>query len=287
MYKLYFQEKGLNVKTTDERASRLGEVTMRAVIPRLERGTRTGAFTLIELLVVIAVIAILASLLLPTIAKAKNKVQRTVCTNNQKQILLATHLYLTENGDYLPWPNYGTSAPGWAYATQNPNFISNNLPNQMVLLTKGLLYPTLQNLRVYRCPLDQTNGILGTHFGQRAQLVTSFVMNRAVCGEGSLEGRMPNTFKLSQFKANAILLWELDERLPYKFNDASAIPCEGLSERHQTGAPVGLFSGSVDFLKYRAFWEESGPFERLGQDLDVRLLPNRLWCNPGTNDGRL
>ena len=92
-------------------------------------------FTLIELLVVIAIIAILAAILFPVFARAREKARQTSCLNNQKQIALAFQMYVQDFDEWIP------------------NYRMPDAPSQPCTTSWYVhLQPYLKNYQIYYCP---------------------------------------------------------------------------------------------------------------------------------------
>ena len=98
----------------------------------------SAAFTLIELLVVIAIVAILAGLLLPALAKAKQKGQATICLNDLKQVGLAMLMFADENDDMIPRGTAGNSPRWWL--------------EFMPYVPEGGTEKDYRNIKIFMCP---------------------------------------------------------------------------------------------------------------------------------------
>ncbi|HXC36097.1 MAG TPA: prepilin-type N-terminal cleavage/methylation domain-containing protein [Candidatus Acidoferrales bacterium] len=136
---------------------------------------RSG-FTLIELLVVIAIIAILAAILLPVLDQAKQKAVQSSCLNNHKQLATAWSMYKNDNNGYLVLDDPvtagilgGTNLPSWAFGDMTQPTQATNAS----LIEEGLLYPVVNNVKIYHCPADQ---IPQTGEGETAPHIRSYSM---------------------------------------------------------------------------------------------------------------
>jgi prepilin-type N-terminal cleavage/methylation domain-containing protein/prepilin-type processing-associated H-X9-DG protein len=147
---------------------------------------RPRAFTLIELLVVIAIIAILASMLLPALSRAKAKGQGIACLNNTRQITLGWVLYCTDQTDKFP-PN-----PGWVGGTMDWTANTDNT-NSAILLdsAQSAMAEYLKATMVFKCPADTYKSPANP--GPR---VRSYAMNGVLSGKPTVQGKGPDNTRL-------------------------------------------------------------------------------------------
>ncbi|MGD0262398.1 MAG: prepilin-type N-terminal cleavage/methylation domain-containing protein [Verrucomicrobiota bacterium] len=164
----------------------------------------SGAFTLIELLVVIAIIAILAALLLPALARAKQKAYGRYCMNDERQLVLACQLFSMDNLDWIPPnPDDGGTSSGYEWCGGE---VSGGMPGDtagaqtfdpdyLVNSSIVLVAPYVANsIGVWHCPADTRVGLYsGTNpsmIGKTVPATRSVSMNSSV---GSVDTQWANT----------------------------------------------------------------------------------------------
>lgn len=247
---------------------------------------------MLELIVVVAIIALLAALLLPALSRAKAQAARTVCISNSRQLALASSMYVSDNGDWLPYPNLtmGGDLPfgsGWLYspASRMPPilWLEPYESTPALAYRTGLFYGYMPNPKAFLCPLDAQS----KYFALRPNQMSSYKMNAAVCG-------FPTPLQYRSCKITDIwspmcwIMWEEDENLgnpaPRQvayFDGASwpelrpSCPWPGPGYRHGKGGVVQAIDGHVRLVPYREFRAEQ-----------TNSSKGLIWWSPWSVNGR-
>ena len=195
------------------------------------------AFTLIELLVVIAIIAILAAILFPVFARARENARRSSCQSNLKQIGLGIMQYTQDYDEYMPIGNAGNSGQGWA----------------------GPTMPYIKSSQVFQCPSDAS---VSPSYPNLYKI--SYAYNQNL---NALQGAL-NPVKLSVFNAPTLTVNVFEVNGATASNSNEIRPTESASPAgsgyylsNPNGAPLGYATGDMGGRNYGNFTSQPRHFD--------------------------
>lgn len=213
---------------------------------------RRHGFTLIELLVVIAIIAILAAILFPVFARAREKARQSACTSNLKQLALGCLMYAQDYDERMPYRYYRWDPAVAAGGNWCDHFVQ----------------PYIKNAQIVYCP--STNA--------KSYGYSMDYLNNRPLGDIKSPSETVMICDVKQcFNSSGGNSWDLSVRRPVTFgnppplpaNDEDAAPVAGdgtYSPRargtHNGGANVAWVDGHVKWMKTSAFYYSQSPTDR-------------------------
>ncbi len=261
---------------------------------------RSHGFTLVELLVVIAVIAVLAGLLLPALAKAKAQAQRVQCMNNQKQLGIASALYSGDNFDSLVTNGEVDSTAGngprlWVLGGYH-SFV-NAFTNVSFLIDRryAAFAPYVQAREIYKCPGDKTTHILNR--GRPVPQVRSYAMNLYLGPNADMQNRLSSRYRLfrkSTDVSSPSAIFQFQDLSPQSLCTPAFIvlmPGAGSDQffhlpaiHHNRGGVIGFADSHVEahrWLDYRTM-RNATPGQRIAHNLPAPRSPDLRWIQERT-----